>query len=86
MVFTFKFFFTDCPQVCTSDYTPVCGTDSKTYSNECAMEVAACKDGKTDLTVAYVGECSGISHRVPTNVYAAKTYLPKSYFNLTFHK
>ena len=59
--------FTDCPQLCTSDYTPVCGTDSKTYSNECAMEVAACKDGKTDLTVAYVGECSGISQRFPTN-------------------
>ena len=65
MLYQYKF-FTDCPQICTADYSPVCGTDSKTYSNKCDMELTACKTRKTDLTVAYAGECTGIS---PVNIF-----------------
>ncbi|MBI1366296.1 MAG: Kazal domain-containing protein [Alphaproteobacteria bacterium] len=39
------------PQVCTQDYTPVCGCDGETYSNAC---VAASKG----VSVAYGGECT----------------------------
>ena len=52
--------FTDCPEDCTRIYSPVCGTDGKTYSNTCVLEVAACKTGNQNLTVAYKGECRGM--------------------------
>merc|ERR1712210_301608 len=31
-----------CPEVCPSNYDPVCGVDGYTYSNECQLEVASC--------------------------------------------
>merc|ERR1712062_209585 len=34
----------DCPMVCNKMYKPVCGTDQKTYSNKCMMDVAACEE------------------------------------------
>ena len=46
--------------MCTLDYSPVCGNDNKTYSNECALEVAGCKTRNQNLAVAYQGECAGM--------------------------
>lgn len=45
-----------CNEICTADWNPVCGSDGKTYPNECSLEVEACETGKK-LGVVKSGEC-----------------------------
>ena len=45
-----------CPKVCPSTDQPVCGSDMKTYQNECEMMKEACKKG-IELHVVDSGEC-----------------------------
>lgn len=40
------------PEICTTDYMPVCGCDAKTYSNACTAHA-------NGVSVAYVGTCRG---------------------------
>ena len=47
-----------CPNTCTTDYTPVCGTNAVTYDNVCKLNVATCFDDSVKL--AYDGECRGM--------------------------
>ncbi|XP_046859506.1 neurogenic locus Notch protein-like isoform X3 [Xenia sp. Carnegie-2017] len=45
-----------CPQICTDDYRPVCGSDNVSYSNLCMMRLTSCKT-KTLITKVKDGEC-----------------------------
>lgn len=47
----------DCPEFCTRDYTPVCGTDGTTFSNACELKRTACESGNGRLRIDYDGEC-----------------------------
>lgn len=46
-----------CEAECTADLAPVCGSDGKTYSNKCVMQVEACKKMR-DIRLIHEGECS----------------------------
>lgn len=48
---------TQCPEICTLQYDPVCGTDGTTYSNSCFLETVACNNPLLNLTIAYRGKC-----------------------------
>ena len=43
---------------CTRELKQVCGSDGKTYNNECVLHFEACLEGK-DVSVARNGSCSG---------------------------
>ena len=50
----FKFEFRGCGRVCPSTFDPVCGSDNKTYSNECFMDMERCR-GKRALRTTTTG-------------------------------
>ena len=46
-----------CPFLCPHDYEPVCGTDGRTYHNQCEMEKHGCQQNK-DIDALHTGECA----------------------------
>ena len=49
----------ECPEVCTANFDPQCGSDGKTYSNACFLAIAQCKNPSLQLKLAYKGQCKG---------------------------
>ena len=45
-----------CPGACLHVDIPVCGSDGKTYSNLCYLEMAMCQNDPS-LTLEHHGEC-----------------------------
>lgn len=48
--------FKGCARICPSDYEPVCGSDDKTYSNECLLNIENCRSNQT-LAIKHFGAC-----------------------------
>ncbi|XP_070562238.1 agrin-like [Ptychodera flava] len=48
-----------CPSVCPAIYSPLCGSDGKTYENECELKRASCRQRKV-IQVLDDGECEDI--------------------------
>ena len=70
-----------CDIVCIEIYAPVCGTDGKTYGNNCHMRLQACIDQK-NITVSYKGECSK-SNDLQLNIIFASKIKTQCHIQLT---
>ncbi|KAJ8036066.1 Four-domain proteases inhibitor [Holothuria leucospilota] len=51
----------ECPEMCTKQYDPVCGSDKVTYSNQCEFLKAQCQDPTLKLKGS--GACDRIEKR-----------------------
>lgn len=52
----FTFRFEGCARMCPQEYEPVCGSDQKTYSNECFLGIERCRTKKS-IEIRHFGPC-----------------------------
>ena len=47
----------ECPSQCSFEFSPVCGSDGRTYNNKCHLRVEACRAG-SKLKIIHKGQSS----------------------------
>ncbi|KPJ18481.1 Agrin [Papilio machaon] len=61
-----RFQYAGCARVCPPEYDPVCGTDDKTYSNKCFLEMENCRS-RSVVQLKYLGTCTEPIAEEPKN-------------------
>ena len=72
----------ECGIACPENFSPVCGTDGKTYSNECFLSLEACQTG-ANLKVKTSGPCNGPLQEDQRESQGEKVRMHKTLYTLT---
>lgn len=70
-----------CAEPCPLEFSPICASDGKTYSNECQMHRESCRARK-QLKIVFKGQCSTGTNLCIYLIYINKIELFPCDFNL----